>query len=106
MSKKIKAIRCYQAVSFEKGQHNSFSCVPIPNRPTVKISLEKLGSSTDVIEIATDRDLVHIPMTNISGIYYFNEDDKEKKEAKEKEEANAKEVREALTKGSRVKKVR
>lgn len=106
MSKKIKSVRCYQSVTFEKQQHNSFSTIAIPNRPMVEITLEKLGSSTDVIEITSGKDMVHIPLTNISGIYYFNEADKAKKAAKTKEEENAKEVNEMLTKGGRVKKPR
>jgi hypothetical protein len=106
MSKKIKSIRCYQAVTFEKNQNTSFSTVPIPSRPLVEISLEKLGSSTDVIEVKNNNDLVHIPMSNISGIYYYNDSDKKKAEIKAKEESNAKEVRDALTKGNRVKKAR
>lgn len=92
MSKqRIKAIRCYQSVFFEGSQHNSFTIVEVPGRPNPTLDLIQVGENTDVIEIKTAKDCVHVPLTNVSGIYYFNTRDQEKDKLK-KAEAEAKET--------------
>lgn len=87
---KIKAVRCYQSVLFEKQQQTSFTIVDIPGRPKMEISLAKVGSNTDVIEIKSEKDCVHVPLTNISGIYYYNEYDKHKESLRAEEAAKPK----------------
>lgn len=99
MSKKqqIKAIRCYQSVLFEGRHQNSFTVVEVQGRANVNIELDVIGKSTDAIKIFSDKDTVHIPLTNVSGIYYFNAKDEHVAELKAAEIAakanNAKSAR-------------
>ena len=87
---KIKAVRCYQSVLFEKQQQTSFTIVDIPGRPKLELSLAKIGAGSDVVEIKSAKDIVHVPLTNISAIYYYNEYDKDKAAAKAEEDKKPK----------------
>lgn len=81
MSKKlkIKSIKCYQSVEFgpKKGSNNYFSIIQSPGKPQISISVDTLGSSTDVIRIESEEDVVHVPFTNISAIQYVNKRDEQ-----------------------------
>ncbi len=99
MSKKqkIKSIRCYQSVYFEKKMYDSFTTIEVQGRASVNIKLDVIGSNTDAILISSDKDSVHVPLTNVSGIYYYNKFDEHAEELKKAEKAakasNAKSAR-------------
>ena len=73
----IKAIRVYQAVTFEGAAQTFFSNQEIKGRR--KIGFE-INEKLLVVELKTDKDNILIPFTNIAGIYLRTEKDKIKKE--------------------------
>ena len=74
---------------FEKKHHNSFTIVEVPGRPPLQLTIVKVGGNTDVIEVKSDKDCVHVPLTNVSGIYYFNAADAENEKIKNANKAAA-----------------
>lgn len=82
---KIKSVRTYQAVTFEKRNENVFTIVPLDNRPNVEISF--YGDSNQLVSIKSSKDHVIIPITNISAIYLWNEDDSKREQEKEIEKS-------------------
>lgn len=69
--KEIKSVRTYQSVMFDKNSHTFFSQIDIPNKPKIKLKLV----DNMFIEVISDTDNVYIPLTNISGIYFYNSRD-------------------------------
>jgi hypothetical protein len=62
----IDAIRCYQAVMFERGNETFFASRKINNREGLEI---KLVEGLNVVSIKSDRDHILVPLTNISAVY-------------------------------------
>ena len=62
----IDAIRCYQAVMFEKGNETFFASRQINNRPGLEI---KLIEGLNVVSLKSDRDHILVPLTNVSAVY-------------------------------------
>jgi len=62
----IDAIRCYQAVMFEKGNETFFASRKINNRPGLEI---KLIEGLNVVSLKSDRDHILVPLTNVSAVY-------------------------------------
>lgn len=77
---KIRSIRVYQAVPFNRGVETFFSTDKRPNRPPVEITLNKELMS---VEIKNDRDHILVPLTNVSVISLDSSVQQEK--AKERE---------------------
>jgi hypothetical protein len=62
----IDAIRCYQAVMFNKGNETFFAT----RRINTQIALEiEIVEDLKVVSVKSDRDHILIPLTNISAIY-------------------------------------
>ena len=62
----IDAIRCYQAVMFERGNETFFASRKINNRAGLEITLIE---GLNVVSIKSDRDHILVPLTNISAVY-------------------------------------
>lgn len=73
---KIKSVRTYQAVMFEKIPQTYFSMIEIANKPKIELKLTE-DTGAHFIEVKSEKDLVYIPLSNISGIYTFNQSDEE-----------------------------
>lgn len=69
---RIKAVKTYQSVTFERKSVNYFSIVFIPNQPDLSIELLK---DINAVEIKSDKDHVIIPLTNISAIHPWKDED-------------------------------
>ena len=80
-NREIKAIRVYQAVTFEGVTQTFFSSQLLPNRKPVDLSLDE---KLQVVELKSEKDHILVPFTNIAGIYLAMEKDKVKKESKPK----------------------
>jgi len=63
---KIRAIKTYQSVTFEKRSENFFSIIPISGKPAIEINMIK---ELMAIEVKSDKDHVIIPLTNVSAIH-------------------------------------
>jgi len=62
----IDAIRCYQAVMFNKGNETFFAT----RRINADVALEiEIVEDLKVISIKSERDHILIPLTNVSAIY-------------------------------------
>ena len=62
----IDAIRCYQAVMFNKGNETFFAT----RRINADVALEiEIVEDLKVVSVNSDRDHILIPLTNISAIY-------------------------------------
>lgn len=62
----IDAIRCYQAVMFNKGNETFFAT----RRINAQVALEiEIVEDLKVVSVKSDRDHILIPLTNISAIY-------------------------------------
>ena len=62
----IDAIRCYQAVMFNKGKETFFAT----RRINADVALEiEIVEDLKVISIKSERDHILIPLTNVSAIY-------------------------------------
>ena len=62
----IDAIRCYQAVMFNKGNETFFAS----RRINAQIALEiEIVEDLKVVSVKSDRDHILIPFTNVSAIY-------------------------------------
>jgi len=62
----IDAIRCYQAVMFNKGNETFFAT----RRINADIALEiEIVEDLKVVSVKSDRDHILIPLTNVSAIY-------------------------------------
>jgi len=62
----IDAIRCYQAVMFEKRQETFFASRQINNRKPLELELIE---DINVVSIKSETDHILIPLTNVSAIY-------------------------------------
>ena len=62
----IDAIRCYQAVMFNKGNETFFATRRINHQAALEIEIIE---DLKVISIKSDRDHILIPLTNVSAIY-------------------------------------
>jgi len=62
----IDAIRCYQAVMFNKGNETFFASRQINYRSPLQIDII---DSLQVVSVKSERDHILIPLTNISAIY-------------------------------------
>ena len=62
----IDAIRCYQAVMFEKRQETFFATRQINSRQPLEI---KIIEGLNVISLKSEKDHILIPFANISAIY-------------------------------------
>ena len=81
---KIRAIKTYQSVTFEKRSENFFSIVPISGKPAIEINLLK---DILAIEVKSDKDHVIIPLTNVSAIHpWIEEDDVNAKEREDRKQ--------------------
>lgn len=79
---KIRAIKTYQSVSFEKRAENFFSIVPIQGKPAIEINLLP---ELMAVEVKSNKDHVIIPLTNISAIHpWIAEDDVNEQEREER----------------------
>jgi len=67
---KIKSIRVYQSVAFDKKQDTFFTTAKIPNRKSVNL---KYNKEINGIEIFNTNDHVIVPVTNISSIHLWTE---------------------------------
>lgn len=79
---KIKAVRVYQAVTFDKRNETFFSIMPIPNRTAPEISVHY---DKQVVEVKSSTDHVFIPFANVSGIYMFTDSDQQRLDFRESE---------------------
>lgn len=62
----IDAVRCYQAVMFNKSQHTFFASRQINAAPPIELEFyDDIG----IISIKSERDHILIPITNVSAIY-------------------------------------
>tara|TARA_R100000750_G_scaffold54268_1_gene39896 strand:- start:83 stop:394 length:312 start_codon:yes stop_codon:yes gene_type:complete len=62
----IDAIRCYQAVMFEKRQETFFATRQINEKAPLKIEIIE---GINVVSLKSERDHILVPLTNISAIY-------------------------------------
>lgn len=83
---KIRAIKTYQAVTFNKANETSFTTLQIRNKLPVEFKFLK---EMNAIEVKNDLDHVIIPMANIAAIYVWTEE-KKKEVAKNKEDLKPK----------------
>ena len=65
----IDAIRCYQAVMFNKGNETFFATRRINHQAALEIEIIE---DLKVISIKSDRDHILIPLTNASAIYLMS----------------------------------
>lgn len=62
----IDAVRCYQAVMFNKSQHTFFASRQINATPPLELEFyDDIG----VVSIKSARDHILVPVTNVSAIY-------------------------------------
>lgn len=88
---KIRAIRTYQSVIFDKKNESYFANLKLPNKvPTEITLLEKLN----VVEVKNDNDHILIPLSNVSCIHVWTDASIQEQTKKDAEAA------EALTKPS------
>lgn len=76
---KIRSIKVYQSVNFEKSVHTYFSSETIPSKPAVELSMQ---DKLQCVEVKSKNDHVLIPLTNIAAIYLWNEVTNEKEARK------------------------
>ena len=88
MSKTIRSVRIYQAVSFEKANETTFIVKGTQRKKPVSI---KLNKELHGVDIESSRDSIFVPMTNISCIHFDCLDSKEKEDS---DKANEKQVKE------------
>lgn len=74
MDKKIKAIKCYQSVMFNKCAETYFSVMQQPNKPKVELSFD---SELHAVEVKSDSEVVLIPLTNVAFIQVWGAKDDE-----------------------------
>ena len=62
----IDAIRCYQAVMFEKRQETFFASRQINEKAPLNIEIIE---GINVVSLKSERDHILVPLTNVSAIY-------------------------------------
>ena len=62
----IDAIRCYQAVMFEKRQETFFATRQINEKAPLKLEIIE---EINAVSIESDRDHILVPLTNVSAVY-------------------------------------
>ena len=75
----LKAIRTYQAVTFERKSVTFFTLHQLPGKPIIKLKYLK---DMNAIEIKSDKDHVLVPVTNVSAMYLWTDVDNETVEHK------------------------
>ena len=95
---KIRSIKVYQSVLFEKSMESSFSVHFIPHKAPVSLEYKaELG----MIEVKSEKDHILIPLSNISAIHLWVKEDDERVKHLDNE------MKKAVTNsGEEVKKVR
>ena len=73
----IDAIRCYQAVMFEKRQETFFASRQINEKAPLKIEIIE---GINVVSLKSERDHILVPLTNVSAIYLKSPVKKEQEE--------------------------
>lgn len=71
----LKAIRTYQAVTFEKSSVTFFTKHILPGKPRVELNYLK---EFNAIEIKSTRDHIIVPVTNVSAMYLWTAADRER----------------------------
>jgi len=69
MSPKIKAVKLYQAVIFDKRSETYFTTLPVSNKisPEIRLVMEIMS-----IEIKSASETILVPITNVSCIYLMD----------------------------------
>ena len=62
----IDAIRCYQAVMFEKRQETFFATRQINEKAPLKLEIIE---DISAVSIKSERDHILVPLTNVSAVY-------------------------------------
>ena len=62
----IDAIRCYQAVMFEKRQETFFATRQINEKAPLKLEIIE---DINAVSIKSERDHILVPLTNVSAVY-------------------------------------
>ena len=78
----IDAVRCYQAVMFDKRQETFFATRQINERSAIELEIIE---NLQMVSIKNQRDHILIPITNVSAIY-LKSPIKLEQEKKDKEE--------------------
>ena len=84
---KIRMVRAYQAVAFEKQNETTFIVKGTDRKKPCSIVI---NTELHGVEIKSDKDHVLIPMTNISCIYFESPQSVKEEEDKKKEAARVK----------------
>jgi hypothetical protein len=69
---KIKAIKMYQSVTFEKRAETHFTVLPVTNKPSTKLEFHK---DIMCVSVKSDRDHILVPLTNICSIELWIDDE-------------------------------
>ncbi len=66
MKYNIDAIRCYQAVMFDKRQETFFATRQINEKAPLKLEIVE---EINAVSIKSERDHILVPLTNVSAVY-------------------------------------
>ena len=80
----IDAIRCYQAVMFEKRQETFFATRQINEKAPLKLEIIE---DISAVSIKSERDHILVPLTNVSAVYLKSPIKIEQREKDAKERA-------------------
>ena len=83
MKYNIDAIRCYQAVMFEKRQETFFASRQINEKAPLQLEIIE---DINAVSIKSERDHILVPLTNVSAVYLKSplKVEQEQKNAKER----------------------
>jgi hypothetical protein len=84
---KIKSIKTYQSVNFDRSVDTFFTIIPVPNKPH-NITLTHMPEM-NAISVQNANDHVIIPMTNVVAVYLWTERDTTHEEFKASEAKKA-----------------
>ena len=93
MKYNIDAIRCYQAVMFEKRQETFFATRQINEKAPLKLEIIE---EINAVSIESDRDHILVPLTNVSAVYLKSPLKVEQEEKDTKERAKMDTPREII----------
>lgn len=71
MEQRIKAVKIYQAVTFERRSETHFTVLPVTGRTSPALSFNK---ELMCIDIKSANDHILVPLTNVAAIYLWNEE--------------------------------